>query len=84
MVAQIKQGDHATWAITPHVYLMVFRGNLRYREPFLFKAAPFVDQVRPPCDADARSVAVPGRRLPRPRVLNYELWKMALRTHDRL
>ena len=28
MVAQIKQGDHATWAITPHVYLMVFGGAL--------------------------------------------------------
>ena len=36
MVAQIKQGDRATWAITPHVSLMVFslargcfRGNRR-------------------------------------------------------
>ena len=32
MVAQIKQGDHATWAITPHVSLMVFSWKLEVSE----------------------------------------------------
>ena len=32
MVAQIKQGDHATWANTPHVSLMVFSWNLEVSE----------------------------------------------------